>query len=404
MSQVVRQGIRIVEVIVLAVALLFTLLLILHSKSPSQAARLEPIANNSGFSQDIIPESGAYHGAVVRGLPAQPDQLAPLVDMFEIIAGKKLSVIKVYQHFFNEHFYENYADFIHRRGAIEFLSFDPTIPETVDLDCCKVLSGTHDSIIITFAQEIKSWGKPLMLSFAGEMNGDWAGWSGAKNFGLNCTQTYTQTTDLYESYGCTDPGLIECADGPERYRDMYRHVHDIFVRVGVTNVTWVWVVNHESFPNESNHPWNHPDHYYPGDEYVDIISVDGFNWGNDGAGGCPVDVEWKTFDEIFGATLASLSSTHPTKPFIVGEFASSEGTEPWSKANWITDAYGSIKADWPQIKAVVWFNVLGDCSFQVESSLESMWAYRQAITDPYFIGSRVCSSTYLPVVFKHHQR
>jgi len=389
--------------IVLAAALLFSLLLVLRSKSPSQAARLEPIANNSGVSHDILPESGAYHGAVVRGLPTQPDLPAPLVDMFEIIAGKRLSVIKVYQHFFNGHFYENWADFIHGRGAIEFLSFDPTIPETVDLNCCEVLSGTYDSIVITFAQEIKSWGKPLMLSFAGEMNGDWAGWSGAKNFGSTCDQTYTETTSLCGHYGCDDP-VIECADGPERYRAMYRHVHDIFVTEGVTNVTWVWVVNHESFPNESDYPWNHPDNYYPGDEYVDVISVDGFNWGDDGAGGCPVDVEWKTFDEIFSATLASLSSTHLTKPFIIGEFASTEGTEPLSKTNWITDAYGSIKSDWPQIKATVWFNLSEDCQFQVESSLESMWAYRQAIADSYFIGDCVCCCTYLPLILKHYQR
>jgi hypothetical protein len=385
--------------IVLASALLFAFLLVLQWKSPSQAARLEPIANSSGISHDILPTSGAYHGAVVRGLPAQPDQPAPLVDMFEIIAGKRLSVIKVYQHFFNEHFYDNWADFIHGRCAIEFLSFDPTIPETVDLNCCEVLSGDYDSIIITFAQEIKNWGKPLMLSFAGEMNGNWAGWSGAKNFGPDCDQTYTETADFCGYYGCDDCNRIECYDGPERYRDMYRHVHDIFATQGVNNVTWVWVVNHESFPNESDQPWNHADNYYPGDEYIDVISVDGYNWGNDGPGGCPVDVEWKTFDEVFSAMLASLSSIHPTKPFIVGEFASAEGTGSWSKANWITDAYDSIKSDWPQIKAMVWFNLSYDCQFQVESSLESMWAYRQAIADPYFVGGRC---TYLPVILKNY--
>jgi hypothetical protein len=89
---------------------------------------------------------------------------------------------------------------------------------------------------------------------------------------------------------------------------------------------------------------------------------------------------------------------------MIGEFASAEGTEPWSKANWITDTYGSIKTDWPQIKAVVWFNLPGDCRFQVESSLESMWAYRQAIADLYFIGDCVRCYTYFPVILKHYQR
>lgn len=401
MNQIAKPGIRIVGAITLAATFLLALLLTLQPKPPLQAAPLEPIANNSGIGYGILPQSGAYHGAVVRGLPTQPDLPAELVDMFEIIAGKKLSVIKVYQHLFNGHFYQNWADFIHRRGAVEFLSFDPTL-ETGDLNSCEVFSGNYDSIIVTFAQEIKRWGKPLMLSFAGEMNGNWSRWSGAKNFGPDCNQTYLEAADLCGHYGCDDCNRIECYDGPERYRDMYRHVHDIFVAQDVTNVTWVWVVNHESFPNESDQPWNHPDNYYPGDKYIDVISVDGYNWGNDGAGGCPVDVEWKTFDEIFGAVLVSLGSNHPTKPFIIGELASSEGTDPWNKANWITDAYGSIQSNWPQIKAVVWFNLSGDCHFQVESSLESMWTYRQAIADPYFIGDCVCCCTYLPMILKDY--
>ena len=74
------------------------------------------------------------------------------------------------------------------------------------------------------------------------------------------------------------------------------------------------------------------------DEYV-------YNWGDDGPGGCPVDAGWKTFDQIFSATLTSLSNTHPTKPFMLGEFASVEGTDPMSKANWITDAYNRIELE-----------------------------------------------------------
>jgi beta-mannanase len=97
---------------------------------------------------------------------------------------------------------------------------------------------------------------------------------------------------LYRFYAFDDASRIECADGPERYRDVYRHIHDIFATEGVTNVEWAWVVNHESrIPDEE---WNHVDNYYPGDEYVDIISVDGYNWGDDSPGGCPVDAGWKT--------------------------------------------------------------------------------------------------------------
>jgi len=382
MSWIVKKGMRVVGVVILATIFVIGLLLTLQMKATSQEAYLESTAQGCSISNDIFPESGAYHGAV---LPLEQ------TDAFECMAGKKLKVIKIYQHFHNGDFYENFATFIHEHGAIEFLSFDPTVKtddRTHDLNCCQVLSGDYDGIVETFARHIMTWGQPLILSFAGEMNGNWAGWSGAKNFGPNCDQTYTETIDLYGYYGCDDPSQIGCADGPERYRDMYRLIHSIFVSQGVTNVTWAWVVNHDSIPDEG---WNQVDNYYPRDPYVDIISVDGYNWGINGPGG------WKTFNQVFSATLTFLSSTYPAKPFMLGEFASVEGTDPISKANWITDAYSRIKSDWPQIKAAVWFNLPGDWDFPVESSPESIRAYREAIADPHFVGDPVWCS-YLPLV------
>jgi len=385
MDRNVKRGVRIVAAICPSVILLVALLLTLQAMVSSQAAPWHSAAHSVSMNDDIFPASGDYHGAVI-----------PLEQMnaFECMVGKKLQLIKIYQHFHNGDFYEDFARLIHDHGAIEFLSFDPTV-ETGDLDSCEVLSGRYDSTVITFARHIKRWGQPLILSFAGEMNGNWAGWSGFYNFGPNCV-TRTQVTDLFASYGCTDKTRVECADGPERYRNMYRHIHNLFATEGVTNVTWAWVVNHDSIPNEV---WNQVDNYYPGDAYVDVISVDGFNWGDDGPGGCPVDAGWRTFGQVFSATLTSLSNTHPTRPFMLGEFASVEGTDPMSKANWITDAYRHIKSDWPQIKAAVWFDLGGDCSFPIESSLESIQAYRKAIADPYFIGDPEWCR-YLPQVCK----
>jgi beta-mannanase len=175
---------------------------------------------------------------------------------------------------------------------------------------------------------------------------------------------------------------------------MYRRIHDTFaITVGVTNVTWVWVVNHESFPPPTTTltNWNVITNYYPGDGYVDVISVDGFNCGN----------PWKTFNQTFSKTLTTLKNAYPGKPIIIGEFASVEGTDPMSKANWITDAYSSIKSDWPEIRTVVWYNssVGGDPAFPLTSSPASIQAYKEAIADPHFIGDPGCI-IYLPLVYK----
>ena len=42
------------------------------------------------------------------------------------------------------------------------------------------------------------------------------------------------------------------------------------------NVLWVWNPNEKSFPNFT---WNAMELYYPGNEYVDIIGLTGYNTG-----------------------------------------------------------------------------------------------------------------------------
>jgi hypothetical protein len=369
MEHIAKHALRLLEATCLAGVLIFATLLILYSQSPLQAAQHRAVENKYIAAKNILPESGTYHGAVIH---------LEQVDAFECMVGKQLKVIKVYQFFKDDDFYQNWADFIYDQGAIEFLSFDPVVSDTITIICNgkeitasrtlhpdEVLSGAYDEVIERFASHIKAWGHPLILSFAGEMNGCWCppvNWQGCYN----------------------DP------NSPQKYIQMYRYVHDKFKAMGADNVTWAWVVNHKSLPDEA---WNQVDNYYPGDSYVDIISVDGYNWGDDELGG------WKTFNQIFSTTLTSLSNSYPTKPLMLGEFASVEDTNPMSKANWITDAYGHIKTDWPQIKAALWFNFPGEWSFPVESSPESIRAYREAIADPHFIGERVCY-IYLPVVIK----
>jgi len=367
-------------------ASLLVVLLCFLGRPPFRAASSETNSWKPA-SSTIFPETGALLGLVT--------DLSHL-DALECQAGKKHSVIKIYQALWHNDFWEDFANLIQNRGAIEFLSLDPLTKvgdQETGLNSCQVLSGDYDNSIITFAQQIKDWGHPLIVSSAGEMNGNWAAWSGATNFGPNCDQTYqTPGVDLYGHYGCTDP-IIECADGPERYRDMYRHIHDVFSGVGATNVSWVWVVNHASFPSETGAPWNHFANYYPGDNYVDVISIDGYNWGACGD-------SWQTFSEVFSGTLTTIKNTYPQEPIIIGEFASAEAITSTAKADWIRDAYNSIKSDWPEIKAVIWFNSAVDCpSFPITSSQESLQAYRESVADPYWVGESVyCTS--LPFICK----
>src|SRR5207253_7454061 len=73
---------------------------------------------------------------------------------------------------------------------------------------------------------------PLMVEFGAEVNGDWFPWNGKHNGGSSA-----------KKYG--DPKL---ADGPERYRDAYRHIIDLFRAEGVDNITWVFHVDSQASP------------------------------------------------------------------------------------------------------------------------------------------------------------
>ena len=94
-----------------------------------------------------------------------------------------------------------------------------------------------------WATQIKAWGKPLMLRFAHEMNGDWYPWSEGVN-----------------------------GNGAGQYVAAYRRVVTLFRSVGATNVTWVWS------PNVA-YPGSVPlSRLFPGDGYVDRTGLDGYNW------------------------------------------------------------------------------------------------------------------------------
>lgn len=220
-----------------------------------------------------------------------------------------------------------------------------------------IINGSMDEYIQKWAQQIKLWGKPLLIRFAHQMNGSWSQWDGVHNGGGNLS-------------GFGDPLR---PDGPERFIAAYRHIWQIFRNTGVSNVSWVWCVNYKSVPAEE---WNKPENYYPGSDVVDWIGFDGYNWGI-----AKANTSWQSFQEIYSNIYTTLKSYN--KPIMIGEYASAESGG--SKADWILSAYEAIKTKYTLIKAVTWFNVSKDVDWRVNSSQSSLRAYQEAVSDPYFL-------------------
>jgi beta-mannanase len=230
-----------------------------------------------------------------------------------------------------------------------------------------ITDGQYDDYLDSWAKGMVSFGRPVFLRFGHEMNGDWYPWSGAKNGG-----------GTLDGYGSPD-----LPDGPERYVAAYRYIHDRFTRAGAENVLWVWCPNAPfASMEQSLGPWNRAAAYYPGDDYVDWMCFDGYNWGSS-AFGQSFNARWTSFDDIFASSYQELQEINPGKPIVIGEFASTE--EGGSKAEWIRDAYGAICTRYPQIRGVIWFHIAKETDWRINSSEAGLAAYRDAVAADCFL-------------------
>ena len=78
------------------------------------------------------------------------------------------------------------------------------------------------------------------------------------------------------------------------YVAAWKHVHAIFVRNGATNVRWVWNPNTMGATTAATYLplyWS----LYPGDEYVDWLGLDIYNTGPSLDWGAPY---WRTFPQV----------------------------------------------------------------------------------------------------------
>lgn len=126
-----------------------------------------------------------------------------------------------------------------------------------------VLAGTYDGYILKVAREIKQFGHPIMLTVFSEFN-----YQGMFAFGEDGDAPIDDVDHLCRYYG--DPAW---PDGPERIRDAFIHIIDLFRQEDVANVTWfMYAGSHYMNPTHEDYsPWLHPKYFYPGDAYIDWV-------------------------------------------------------------------------------------------------------------------------------------
>jgi beta-mannanase len=240
-------------------------------------------------------------------------------------------------------------------GIMPWSLLEQNVPEPVyTLD--RILRGSFDSELSQCADDVRALGFPIMVEFGPEVNGAWFPWNGAWN-GRDA-----------DDYG--EPGE---PDGPERFRDAYRHIVEIFRERGAEDVTWVFHIASAGFPKEK---WNAASSYYPGDEWIDWIGASVY--GRLGTG------DAVPFGDIMKRLYNCMRELSPSKPLAVLELGVSEGD---GKAEWIASAMSAVSSGlYPRIKAVSWWNKIlrrdgSRSTLEIDSSTASLEAYREGVKD-----------------------
>jgi len=244
-------------------------------------------------------------------------------------------------------------DNIRQYGAIPVLSWasqsDPASANEPNFQLSDVINGTYDSYIQQFATAARDWGHPFFLRFDWEMTGDWFPW----DEGVNGNQ-------------------------PGEYVAAWRHVHDIFTSVGATNATWVWCPL-VSPQNSLGKLWG----AYPGDDYVDWTSLDGYNWGP-----TPVNPHtWSSFNKIFKIDYRRVvKKIAPSKPMILAELGSNSAGG--NKAAWIQNMFKQLRKNYRRVRAVIWFDIADrNIDWPLETNAAALAAFATGVQQPAFQGN-----------------
>jgi hypothetical protein len=239
-------------------------------------------------------------------------------------------------------FPEESLEAIWSRGGLPCLTWEPMYYEggkEIVVPFGKILGGAYDRFLEDFAERAARWGRPFVIRFAHEMN--------------------------LSRYAWGTGGSAYGPDSPDIYRRMFRHVVSVFRRQGADNVLWAFCPNVESVPDVSFDPsaeWNRAENYYPGGDWIDILGMDGYNWGRsrtrerDGW-----ESRWATFRETFESLHARLRALAPEKPIVVFETASvSEGG---GRSQWLREALEAAKL-W-RIRGIAWFQADKDNNWRI---------------------------------------
>ena len=266
------------------------------------------------------------------------------LDRFEALVERPMDIVMWYQDWartaeLDLTLFGNVAD----RGSTPMITWEPWDHlgghQQPAFHLSRIIAGEFDHHLGSWARGLARFGAKVLLRWAQEMNGNWYPW-----------------------------GVGHSA--AEEYREAWQHVWSRFQAERANNVLWVWSPNildgAEAF-----------EALYPGDEYVDWVGLDGYNWGG-----------WRSrsFDRLFSDSYERLAEL-TNKPMMIAETACAEGPR---KARWIREALGrQLPERYDRVRAVIWFNQRKERDWRVDSSAPSRQAFAASVSGPAYRKDRL---------------
>lgn len=208
----------------------------------------------------------------------------------------------------------------------------------------EIASGLHDARMKSLAAAIKAYGRPVMLRWGHEPNGDWYSWSGAAN-----------------------------GKSPAEYIRAWRRMAGVMRASAGPRLRLIFSVNGEDKPADK---WNRFENYYPGGDYVDAVGLDVYNWGT-----AREWSSWRRPSLLLKAPYARALAMAPDKPVFLTEVASC--SSGGSKAVWLRRLLSRLENRYTAVKGFMWFDYDKECDWRLSSD-EAARAYGQAASGGYF--------------------
>lgn len=294
------------------------------ASSGSRAAQSVPSSRPSQAIHASIPSKpGAYVGVYVPGVPASYAGLTT----FTHATGIRPNLVSYYSGWM-EPFQSHFAATVARHGAVPLVQIDPA-----DVSVSAIASGSYDAFLRSYAIAVRSYRRPVILSFGHEMNATWYQWGN----------------------GHTSPAAFVAA---------WRHIVSIFRAAGANNVTWLWTINiiDPSQRIASPAPW------WPGRSYVTWVGIDGY-----------YSSPSETFANLFGSTIVAVRGL-TSDPVLVSE----TGVAPIpNRLTEISNLFAGIHVN--HLLGLLWFDASGSKDWRLDNPSVT-YKFRQEV-EHYRMGS-----------------